>query len=85
MGGKGPPVYRNHLPYPTCFREAISRSAAAIIFIHNHPSGDPQPSEQDLNITKRFKEAGQLVGINVLDHVIIGKDSYFSFVDEDLM
>jgi len=84
-GGKGPPVYRNHLPYPTVFAPAIQLRAAAVILIHNHPSGDPQPSTQDVEITKRLAEVGKMVGINVLDHVIIGHDAYFSFVDEDLL
>ncbi len=67
------------------FAPAIQLRAAAVILIHNHPSGDPQPSTQDIEITKRLVEVGKMVGINVLDHVIIGHDAYFSFVDEDLL
>jgi DNA repair protein RadC len=67
------------------FAPAIEQRAAAIILVHNHPSGDPQPSTQDINITKRLVEVGELVGIKVLDHIVIGQDKYFSFVDEDLM
>ncbi|MDH7560555.1 MAG: DNA repair protein RadC [bacterium] len=65
--------------------EALSRQAAAVVFVHNHPSGDPSPSQEDKSITKMLKDACQLVGITVLDHVIIGKDSYFSFADEGLL
>ncbi|HKZ57357.1 MAG TPA: JAB domain-containing protein [Thermodesulfovibrionales bacterium] len=59
------------------FNPAILTNAASIILAHNHPSGDPMPSEDDLNITKRLKEAGELLGISVLDHIIIGY-SYYS-------
>ncbi|MBU2645173.1 JAB domain-containing protein [bacterium] len=67
------------------FAPAIQLRAAAIILIHNHPSGDPHPSNQDVEITKRLREVGNIVGINVLDHVIIARESYFSFVDAELM
>jgi len=67
------------------FAPAIQLRAAAVILIHNHPSGDPQPSSQDIDITKRLIEVGNIVGINVLDHVIIAQESYFSFADEELM
>ncbi len=55
------------------FRPAITESAAAVILAHNHPSGDPTPSAEDIQITKRLVEAGKLIGIQILDHVIIGK------------
>ncbi len=67
------------------FAPAIQLRAAAVILVHNHPSGDPQPSTQDIDITKRLIEVGNIVGINVLDHVIIGHEAYFSFADEALM
>ena len=67
------------------FAPAIQLRAAAIILIHNHPSGDPTPSTADINITRRLAQVGELVGISVLDHVIIGKNGYYSFVDEDRM
>lgn len=67
------------------FAPAIENRAAAIILVHNHPSGDPTPSNQDTDITKRLIETGNVIGIGVLDHVIIGRDKYFSFVDEDLL
>lgn len=60
------------------FKEAISASAASIIFVHNHPSGDPQPSEDDVKLTKRLIEAGKIIGIEVLDHVIIGNETFVS-------
>jgi len=66
------------------FKEAISASAAAVIFAHNHPSGDPEASEDDINLTKRLAEAGEIVGIDVLDHVIIGDKNYLSLKREGL-
>lgn len=60
------------------FAKAIKRSAAAIILVHNHPSGDPTPSQEDINITRRLVEVGRLVGIDVLDHLIIGDGIYCS-------
>ena len=68
-----------------CFAPAIEHRAAAIVLVHNHPSGDPQPSTADINITKRLVQVGEIVGISVLDHIIIGNGSYYSFVDEDVM
>lgn len=61
------------------FRGAILNAAKNIIVLHNHPSGDPTPSEEDINLTKRLKKVGDLIGIEVLDHIIIGEDSYYSF------
>ena len=60
------------------FKEAISASAASVVFVHNHPSGDTDPSDEDLALTKRLKEAGDIVGITVLDHIIIGGKSFIS-------
>ena len=64
------------------FSPAIRESAAAVIFGHNHPSGDPAPSPEDMNITRRLADAGKLLGIKVLDHIIVGTDSYVSMADE---
>ena len=64
------------------FKEAISRSAAAVIVLHNHPSGDPSPSEEDRAITARLKEAGGLIGIPVLDHIIIGAGKFVSLKEK---
>ena len=66
------------------FLPAIEDAAAAIILVHNHPSGDPTPSPEDRAITKRLREAGELLGIHVLDHVVIGRHAYVSFADEHL-
>jgi DNA repair protein RadC len=64
------------------FREAIRESAATVMLVHNHPSGDPYPSRDDEQITQRLARAGDLLGIRVLDHIIIGRERYFSFADE---
>ncbi len=60
------------------FREAMSVSAASVILVHNHPSGDPEPSNEDIQITKRLVEVGELVGIEVLDHVIVAGEKFTS-------
>lgn len=67
------------------FKEAVRRSAAAVIVAHNHPSGDPEPSGDDLAITERLRAAGRIVGIDVLDHVIIGHGTYVSLRERGLM
>lgn len=67
------------------FKDAIMHSANAVVLVHNHPSGDTEPSEDDLKITKRLAEAGKILGIEVLDHIIIGKDNYFSFKEKRLV
>jgi DNA repair protein RadC len=67
------------------FKEAISHSAVSCIVAHNHPSGDTTPSGEDLGVTKRLIEVGQIIGINVVDHIIIGNNDYFSFRKESLM
>ena len=63
------------------FREAALAGAAALVLFHNHPSGDPLPSTEDLQLTKRMIEAGELMGITVVDHVILGDTSYCSLRD----
>lgn len=67
------------------FRSAVKKGAAAIIVVHNHPSGNPLPSQNDLNITKRLTEAGELIGIPVLDHLIIGDGIFISLKEKMLM
>lgn len=67
------------------FKPAIRESAASIILMHNHPSGDPAPSKHDKTITEKLVSTGEVVGIRVLDHIIIGKKGYFSFCDELLI
>ncbi len=61
------------------FREAAAGSAAAIVLFHNHPSGDPAPSPDDVELTNRLADAGRLMGIDVLDHIILGESRYYSF------
>jgi len=60
------------------FKEAISASAASVIFVHNHPSGDLEPSEDDIKLTERLSQAGEIVGIDVLDHIIISDKNFLS-------
>ncbi|MDR1272040.1 MAG: DNA repair protein RadC [Clostridiales Family XIII bacterium] len=67
------------------FRGAVKRGAAAIVALHNHPSGDPEPSESDVLITKRLAAAGEVLGVKMLDHVIIGNDAYVSLKDRGFM
>ena len=66
------------------FKEAISASAASVIFVHNHPSGDPEASEDDIKLTRRLAEVGEVVGIDVLDHIIIGDKKYLSLKGKGL-
>ncbi len=66
------------------FKEAISASAASVIFVHNHPSGDPEASEDDIELTKRLAKAGEIVGIDVLDHIIICDKKYLSLKRQGL-
>lgn len=67
------------------FVPVIRESAAAVLFVHNHPSGDPTPSREDIDLTDRLYEAGNLMGVRVLDHIIIGNGSYVSFCDRGLL
>jgi len=67
------------------FAEALRQNAASVILVHNHPSGDAEPSEDDLEITKRIQEAGKIMGIDVLDHIIITKSKVFSFKEKKLI
>lgn len=67
------------------FNEAISSRAASVILVHNHPSGDPTPSEDDINLTKRLIKAGEILGIEVLDHIIIGDRSHLSMKAKNLL
>ncbi|MCM8788450.1 MAG: DNA repair protein RadC [Candidatus Omnitrophica bacterium] len=67
------------------FNLAILRNAAKIIMAHNHPSGDPEPSQDDISATKRLKEAGLIIGIELIDHIIVCKNSFFSFKEKGLI
>jgi DNA repair protein RadC len=67
------------------FNPAVRESAAAIILVHNHPTGDPSPSREDMEITRRLQQAGELIGIKVLDHIIVGDNAFISFVSAGLL
>jgi len=67
------------------FKDAITHSAASVVLAHNHPSGDPEPSEDDLKITKKLVDAGKILGIEVLDHIIIAKNGFKSLANEGLI
>jgi len=88
-------IYKKHLFVGTLnanlvhpreiFEHALIGNAASVILVHNHPSGDAEPSEDDLTITKRIQEAGKIMGIDVLDHIIITKSKAFSFKEKKLI
>jgi DNA repair protein RadC len=67
------------------YSAALHLAAAAVVFVHNHPSGDPMPSQEDQDITRRLKECGEMLAIRVLDHIILGADRYYSFSDRGLL
>lgn len=64
------------------FKIAVLLSAAALVLIHNHPSGDPSPSSEDLELTQRLIRAGETLGITIIDHVIIGDEKFYSFAED---
>ena len=67
------------------FKEAIIHNSASVVLAHNHPSGDPEPSDEDLTITKRLVKSGKILGIEVIDHIIIGKTGFSSFKERGLI
>ena len=67
------------------FIEALQKNAVSIVIMHNHPSGDPTPSREDMLTTKRILDAGALIGIELLDHIIIGNNRYMSFREEGML
>ena len=67
------------------FKEALARSAASVIIAHNHPSGDPSPSHEDISVTQRLVKAGRVMDIPVLDHIILGDNRFVSFKEKGLM
>ena len=67
------------------FRLVLKEPAAGVIFVHNHPSGEPSPSAEDISLTERLRQAGALLGVKVVDHVILGHDGHFSFLDAGLL
>lgn len=69
----------------TVLRNALLVNAASLILLHNHPSGDPRPSTQDIHFTERLKNACYLMDVQLLDHIIIGEDGFFNFADENII
>ncbi len=67
------------------FKPAVLHNASSIICFHNHPSGDPNPSKDDVDVTRRLVEAGEIMGIDILDHVIVGDDRYTSFRERGIL
>ncbi len=67
------------------YQTACLSNAAALILVHQHPTGDPSPSSEDITITRRLKEAGEIMGIKVLDHIVVGDGEYFSFTERGLL
>lgn len=79
-------ILNSSLVHPReCYAEALVQRAAAVIFVHNHPSGNPEPSAEDIEITHQLVEAGKILGITLHDHVIIAGKSYTSFVERNLL
>lgn len=74
-----------HCDLRKVFTGALESMATAFIFTHNHPSGSLRPSQEDKDLTKRLKEAGKIMGIQLMDHIIVTKDDYFSFVDNGIL
>ncbi len=68
-----------------CFNEAMKQKAASVIFLHNHPSGNPEPSQEDIAITRQLTEAGKILGIPVHDHLVLGNSGYTSFAERGLL
>ena len=67
------------------FIEALKNNAVSLVLLHNHPSGDPHPSKEDIQLTKRVKNAGELIGIGVVDHIVMGYNRYYSFSEHGIM
>lgn len=67
------------------FAPVLRESASAVLFVHNHPSGDPTPSREDIEITQRLKQVGELMGVRVLDHIIVGNGDYVSLADRGVL
>lgn len=67
------------------YKEALKRSSASIVIAHNHPSGDTSPSREDIDITKRLKQAGEIIGITLIDHIIIGSNGYVSLKEKEII
>ncbi|MEE8390301.1 MAG: JAB domain-containing protein, partial [Anaerolineae bacterium] len=74
----------SHIRVSEVFRDAVKRNCAAIIVAHNHPSGDPTPSPEDVEVTRQLVEAGKLLDIEVLDHLIVGQQRFVSLRERGL-
>ena len=68
-----------------CFAEALKEKAASVIFVHSHPSGNPEPSQEDRSITRQLKEAGKILGIPVYDHIVVAGAQFVSFAQRSLL
>lgn len=67
------------------FLQALDRQAVYVVLLHNHPSGNPKPSEEDIKVTKRIKECGKLLGVPLMDHIIVGDNCYYSFHENGIL
>ena len=76
---------QNILTARDVFAPAFTRACCAVILIHNHPSGDPSPSQEDIAVTERLSQAGKYLGIQILDHIIVSKNTHFSFREKGLL
>lgn len=74
-----------YVSVPELFREALKKHAVQLVVLHNHPSGDPSPSDADIALTKRIVEGAKLLGLRVLDHIVIGDNCYYSFLEHSIM
>lgn len=74
-----------HVSVPELFREALKKHAVQLVVLHNHPSGDPKPSEADIALTERIVDGAKLLGLRVLDHIVIGDNRYYSFLEHSVM
>ena len=74
-----------HVHKKMIFWLACKKSASAIVLFHNHPSGNPDPSDYDINLTNEIVKGGELLGIQILDHLIVSKNGYYSFVDHEMI
>ena len=76
-------VNKSHVHPRELFADVIEERASAVIIAHNHPNGDLKPSDEDIRITKRIKDASTVLGINLLDHIIFNSKGYYSFLEND--
>ena len=77
-------INKTLVPVRECFREALMKNAVSMILAHNHPSGDPEPSREDIDVTKRIVDAGKVIGIDILDHIIVTRNKCVSLRENGL-